>query len=145
MNFLCWPKNPFYKLFRIFHFVKTHHGKINIFRQINDFTKDVTKALISRNFLSVIALLILIRLYFCLLPHVNILQLLCTGYIYKNVLITMYRYPDIHSSSIISREKGKSGRHVVHDSDTLTCNSVEIAEILSHTLFTKSSWKQWFY
>ena len=46
---------------------------------------------------------------FCLLPHVNILQLLCTGYIYKNVLITMYRYPDMHSSSIISREKGKMG------------------------------------
>ena len=56
---------------------------------------------------------------FCLLPHVNILQLLCTGYIYKNVLITMYRYPDMHSSSIISREKGKNGRHGVHDSDGL--------------------------
>ena len=72
------------------------------FKEIFNFTSSKRKKYVCSALLYFTAI-------FCLLPHVNILQLLCTGYIYKNVLITMYRYPGIHSSSIISREKGKMG------------------------------------
>ena len=67
------------------------YGKINIFRQINVFTEEVTKELISRNFLSVIA-------FYSIFPHYTV-----SDTSRKDIYVSMY-LSRLNKSDLFSRQ-----------------------------------------